>query len=154
MPVVSFAYVLLGICGFGLTPTFAQTQPQPQITTPITREVSGSPSSPGTADLAITSTVTARELRFNVVPSEQIEFSGSTGRQTGWSVERQNVPQHAEEGVTYRDIGVRLQITSVFSDIDRIVSDALGEAPLPESPTPQALPSNNPTPQLPNGTQP
>lgn len=149
----NFACALSGMCTFGSMPAFAQTQPQPQPSAPINREISGSPSLPETADLAITSTVTARELRFNVVPSsEKIEFSGSPERQTGWVVERQNIPEHAAEGVTYRDIGVRLQITSVFSDIDRIVSDALGETSLPENATIQVLPSNNPTPQLPKET--
>lgn len=145
---------ILSICSFGITPAFAQTQPQLQTSAPVSREISGSPSSPETADLAITSTVKARELRFNVVPnSEKIEFSGSPERQTGWVVERQNIPEHAAEGVTYRDIGVRLQITSVFSDIDRIVSDALGETLLLDT-TPQALPRENTMPQLPNGTLP
>lgn len=151
MPAARFAYAFLGICGFGVMPAFAQVQPQPQ----ITEEISGSPSSPETADIAITSNVTARELRFNVVPdSEKIQFSGSVGRQTGWIVERRNIPKHAEEGVTYRDIGVRLQITSVFSDIDSIVSDALGEAPGQERVNPQVLPSNTTAPRLPNGTLP
>lgn len=151
MPAARFAYALLGICGFGVTPAFAQVQPQPQ----VTAEISGSPSSPETADISITSNVTARELRFNVVPdSEKIEFSGSANRQTGWIVERRNIPKHAEEGVTYRDIGVRLQITSVFSNIDSIVSDVLGEAPGGESATPQVLPNNTTTPRPPNGTLP
>lgn len=152
MPVARFAYAFLGICGFGVMPAFAQVQPQPQ----ITEEISGSPSSPETADIAITSNVTARELRFNVVPdSEKIQFSGSAGRQTGWIVERRNIPKQVEEGVTYRDIGVRLQITSVFSDIDySIVSDALGEAPEQEKATIQVLPSNSTAPHLPNGTLP
>ena len=155
MPAARFAYALLGICGFAVTPAFAQVQPQPQITAPVTEEISGSPSLPEIADIAITSNVTARELRFNVVPdSQKIQFSGSAGRQTGWIVERRNVPKHAEEGVTYRDIGVRLQITSVFSDIDSIVSDVLGEAPGQEKATPQVLPNNTTAPRLPNGTLP
>lgn len=155
MPAARFAYFLLLICGFGVMPAFAQVQSQSQITAPVTEEISGSPSSPEIADIAITSNVTARELRFNVVPdSEKIQFSGSAGRQTGWIVERRNIPKHVEEGVTYRDIGVRLQVTSVFSDIDAIVSDALGEAPVQEKPTPQVLPSNTPAPRLPHGTLP
>lgn len=146
------AIALLGIWG-GVTPAFAQIQPQSPII-PDSREISGSPSAPETADIEITSTVTARELRFNVLPEkEKIHFSGSLGRQTGWIVERQNIPEHAKEGVTYRDVGVRLQITSVFSDIDAIVSDILGETPL-TNPNSQALPSTPKTPQLPKGTLP
>lgn len=149
LPLASLVSTMLGI-SVGIMPAFTQTQPQSR--TPD-REISGSPSSPETADLAITSTVTARELRFNVLPdSEEIQFSGSPERQTGWVVERRNIPQHAEEGVTYRDIGVRLQITSVFSDIDAIVSDALGEAPSTNNP--QALPITPKAPQPPKGTLP
>ncbi len=71
MPAARFAYAFLGICGFGVMPAFAQIQPQPQITAPVTEEISGSPSLPETADIAITSNVTARELRFNVVPDSE-----------------------------------------------------------------------------------
>jgi len=34
-----------------------------------------------------------------------------------------------QPGVTYRDIGIRLTITSIFADIERIVAEALGEVP-------------------------
>lgn len=132
------AYSLLTII-FGVTPAGAQT---PSSTASETTSVSGSPSSPETADIAITSKVTAREVRFNVVPNSKIEFSGSANRQTGWITQRRNIPRKVQPGVTYRNVGVNLQITSSFSEIERLVSDILGE------------PSNNVTPPLPQETQP
>ena len=37
-----------------------------------------------------------------------------------------------EPGVTYRNIGIQLKITSRFADIERIVAEALGEVPVTE----------------------
>ncbi len=103
------------------------------------------------ADLAITARVTARELRFEKVPNTKVEFTGKPRRQTLWQTERENLPGEVRPGVTYRDIGIRLRITSVFADIDRIVAEALGEKPLtddaPPAPQPQTDPPQSPPPQ-------
>lgn len=94
------------------------------------------------ADVSITGSVTASELRFDAVPNPTVEFPGRPERKTVWEAERTNLPRPAEPYVTYRDVGVRLKITSVFADIDRIVAEALGEvptsedAPAPETPQP------------------
>ena len=85
-----------------------------------------------TADIAITARVRAESLRFDVVPTPKVEFSGQPERNTVWEAERENLPTPVEPGVTYRDIGLRLKITSVFTDIDRIVAEALGEVPVSE----------------------
>jgi hypothetical protein len=74
--------------------------------------------------------VKARELRFDVVPNPSVEFPGQPARQTVWEAERENLPTPVQPGVTYRNIGIRLKITSIFSDIDRIVAEALGETPV------------------------
>jgi hypothetical protein len=112
------------------------------------------------ADLAITATVTAKELRFDVVPNPTVEFPGKPQRDTAWEAERDNLPRPVEPGVTYRNIGIRLKIVSRFADIERIVAEALGEVPVtdevrpPETTTPQ--PNTQPpasTPR-PNGGQP
>ncbi|HVG35850.1 MAG TPA: hypothetical protein VM911_22550 [Pyrinomonadaceae bacterium] len=89
------------------------------------------------ADLSITANVTARELRFEVVPDPKVEFPGKPERNTSWETERQNLPRPVQPGVTYRDIGIQLKITSVFADIDRIVAEALGEVPVTDDTTPQ-----------------
>ena len=98
--------------------------------------------SPATEDLSITANVTARELRFDVVPDPKVEFPGKPERNTVWEAERQNLPRPVEPGVTYRNIGIQLKITSVFADIDRIVAEALGEVPVRdnESPTQPTTP--------------
>lgn len=113
-----------------------------------------------TADLAITATVTAKELRFDVVPNPTVEFPGSPQRDTVWDAERDNLPRPVELGVTYRNIGIRLKIVSRFADIERIVAEALGEVPV----TDEVKPQENVTPQpssqppastsRPNGGQP
>ncbi len=108
-------------------PATAATPPQTAITEP---------------DLSITARVTARELRFEKVPNPKVEFTGKPERQTAWEAERENLPAQVQPGVTYRNIGITLRITSVFQDIERIVAEALGEIPVSEDSP--ASPSQNP----------
>lgn len=82
------------------------------------------------ADVAIIANVKARSLIFEAVPNPTVEFPGQPARDTVWEAQRENLPTPVQPGVTYRNIGIRLKITSVFRDIDRIVSEALGEIPL------------------------
>lgn len=103
------------------------------------------------ADVAITATVTARELKFEVVPNPIVEFPGSRHeRATVWEADRQNLPKPVEPGVTYRNIGIELRIVSRFADIDRIVAEALGEIPVADEnrrPTEMNQPATNANPE-------
>ena len=107
------------------------------------------PPSAESADVSITARVTARELRFEKVPNTSVEFTGKPKRETVWEADRVNLPPQVQPGVTYRDIGITLRITSVFADIDRIVAEALGEIPIsPDpAPAPDAAPPAPPRPQ-------
>ena len=95
-----------------------------------------------TADVAITAKVTAKELKFEVVPSPKVEFFGKPERKTEWSSERKNLPASVEPNVIYRDIGITLKIVSVFADMDKIVDEALGTKP----PADKTAPAENPAP--------
>ncbi|HYH87136.1 MAG TPA: hypothetical protein VEX60_16910 [Pyrinomonadaceae bacterium] len=90
------------------------------------------------ADLSITARVTARELRFEKVPNPKVEFTGQPRRETVWEAERENLPDEVQPGVTYRNVGITLRITSVFADIERIVAEALGEIPLSDDAQPRS----------------
>lgn len=94
------------------------------------------------ADLSITGSVTAKELKFESVPNPTVEFFGKPERKTLWEADRRNLPRPVEPGVTYRNIGIQLRIASRFADIERIVAEALGEIPVSD-----AAPLN----QTPNG---
>ena len=96
------------------------------------------------ADIAITAHVRARSLKFDVVPNPTVTFFGQPARDTVWEAQRENLPTPVEPGVTYRDIGIRLKITSVFRDIDRIVAEALGEIPVTEDQTVAGQPTDKP----------
>ena len=98
-----------------------------------------SPSPAAEPDLSLTAHVTARELRFTKVPNPTVEFPGRPERATVWEADRENLPREVRPGVTYRNVGVRLRITSVFADIDRIVAEALGEVPASDA-TPESAP--------------
>ena len=82
------------------------------------------------ADVAIIANITAKELRFEAVPNPTVEFLGKDKTQTIWHADRYNLPDKIEPGVTYRNIGIRLKITSRLADIERIVAEALGEVPI------------------------
>jgi hypothetical protein len=96
-------------------------------------------------DLSITAHVTAESLVFRKVPTPRVEFTGRPRRQTSWEAERTNLPERVQPGVTYRDIGITLRITSVFPDIERIVAEALGEVPAGAGPAPEDQRPDEPT---------
>lgn len=136
------------------TPSTANQPAQARDTQAPRAEESGAQS-----DLSITARVTAESLRFERVPNPRVEFTGEPRRETVWQSERQNLPQQVQPGVTYRDIGITLRITSVFADIDRIVAEALGEVPAtddtqtPAEPTPQPSAQPDARPQATPATQ-
>ena len=107
------------------------------------------------ADIAIIANITAEELRFEAVPNTSVEFLDKSKNQTIWQAERFNLPDKLEPGVTYRNIGIRLKITSRLADIERIVAEALGEIPIsdsneqPKAPLPAAAPVNSQRPATP-----
>jgi len=120
----------------------AQQTPQPTTQTPVAATPQNSTTPPAASsvssaasasqaepDLAITANVTARELLFEQVPNPRVDFTGHPERETVWDAARQNLPRPVQPGVTYRNIGIQLKITSRFADIDRIVAEALGEVP-------------------------
>jgi hypothetical protein len=135
----------------GATADAAQRKPRPAKPrpTPATRPVPKPSSEPEVklerlppdpdveaADIAITANIKAKSLVFEVVPNPTVEFPGTPERNTIWEAKRENLPTPVEPGVTYRDIGIRLKITSVFKDIDRIVAEALGEIPVSDDSKP------------------
>ena len=107
------------------------------------------------ADISITATVKAQSLRFDVVGNPTVEFTGKPDRTTLWEAERENLPRPVQPGVTYRDIGIRLKITSVFADIDRIVAEALGEVPTADAaPAGKSSDGKTPPPSKPETSNP
>ncbi len=88
------------------------------------------------ADIAIIADIKAETLLFEAVPNPKVEFPGNQKLKTVWEAFRDNLPNPVQPGVTYRNIGIRLKITSAFADIDRIVSEALGEVPVSDETKP------------------
>jgi hypothetical protein len=139
----------------------ATTTARPNNNTPeaLSQKDASQEVSPESADIAITATVTAKELRFEIVPNPTVEFPGKPKRDTVWEAERDNLPRPVEPGVTYRNIGIRLKIVSRFADIERIVAEALGEVPVTdEVQPPEKTPQTNTQPPAstsqPNGGSP
>ena len=73
------------------------------------KEGTGNPRNP---DIAIDAGVQMRELRFEKVPDPEVYFRGNTGRNSVWTSRRANLPDEVEEGVAYRDAGIRLRIAT------------------------------------------
>jgi hypothetical protein len=134
---VALMAAALQSAGFAQTPARRQTQTR-------SGQSQSQSEADAKADLSITARVTAESLRFEKVPNPRVEFTGRPERQTVWESERENLPQEVRPGVTYRDIGITLRITSVFADIDRIVAEALGEVTPSDDTRPAATPQTPP----------
>ena len=78
-------------------------------------------------DVLILANLTAKELEFETVPTPTVEFPGTHERKSIWTAERTNLPEEVQPGVTYRDIGIRLHISTRFAEIERIASEVLSE---------------------------
>ncbi len=77
------------------------------------KEGTGKPRNP---DIAIDAGVKMRELRFEKVPDPEVHFRGNTGRNSVWTSRRANLPDEVEEGVVYRDAGIRLRIATEIAE--------------------------------------
>jgi hypothetical protein len=84
---------------------------------------SASPRAAG-PELELVATVRAKALRFEKVPQVDVTFKGSGPHHTVWKTERVNLPIHPEAGVTYRDVAVRLTITSTIDELAQLLSKA------------------------------
>ena len=63
-------------------------------------------------DLSFDADVRMRELRFTRVPDPEVNFRGNTARNSVWVSRRTNLPEEVQEGLVYRDAGVRLRIAT------------------------------------------
>lgn len=127
-----------------LTPATAAQKPEQKSAAQAQKKESAPEPSPDNADISISGSVRERELHFEIVPNQKVEFSGTHKRNTESKSERNNLPESVQPGVTYRNIEIRFTITSIFSDIERIVSELLGRSSAPEEktePVKQAIPS-------------
>jgi hypothetical protein len=58
-------------------------------------------------DLDFFASVKAKEVKFGRVPEKRkVTYYGEPGHETDATVERENIPEEPEEGVTYRDVKV------------------------------------------------
>jgi hypothetical protein len=120
------AYALIWLCGCAvrLSAQAPETRPTPSPSpTPAAKPTPAAAAAvPAGAlpDLEITATVHFRQLRFDVVGEPRVEFTGTPERHTVWNAERIHLPRPVQPGVTYRDGGVRLTISSTFADLARL----------------------------------
>jgi len=73
-------------------------------------------------ELELVATVRAKVLRFDQVPKVDVVFRGK--RRTVWKTERVNLPARPEPGVVYRDVQVRLTITTNFEELGAMLQEA------------------------------
>jgi hypothetical protein len=130
-----FLTILISLCAAGYTSAQQPAQ------TPTPDEFNSDTSKD---DILILVNIKAKELKFDIVPNTTVEFPGTRHRSTIWVTQRQNLPEKVEPGVTYRDIGIQLRISSRFADIERIVKEALGEIPITDEPTTSSPPISSP----------
>jgi len=68
----------------------------------------------GDADLSITGTVRAKEIRFDQQPSVKVRFTGSKNRKTSFKSNRKNFPKPVVPGTTYKNPQVDFKILTKF----------------------------------------
>ncbi len=73
-------------------------------------------------DLVVT--FSARSLVFDEVPRVRMAFGGPGPRRAVWKVERTNLPARVERGVEYRDVKVRLTLSSTVDEFEALIEDA------------------------------
>lgn len=73
------------------------------------KEGTGKPQNP---DIALGADVKMSKLYFEEVPDPEVDFRGSTRRNSVWKSRRENLPDRAQEGVVYRDAKIRLRIAT------------------------------------------
>jgi hypothetical protein len=79
----------------------------------------------GRPDLDFFTSVKAKELRFGRVPEKNVRYYGEPAHETEVEVERDNIPQEPEEGVTYRDVEVRWSVAQrIVHPVDEDSTDA------------------------------
>jgi hypothetical protein len=88
------------------------TPPEPQ-----------APTSKG-PELELVALVRAKAIKFDDVPHIDVKFKGSGKRRTTWRTERVNLPMHPEPGVVYRDVAVRLTVTTTVDELGDLLAQA------------------------------
>ena len=73
------------------------------------KEGTGKPQDP---DIALDADVRMSELRFARVPDPEVNFRGSTRRDSVWTSRRTNLPDEVQENVVYRDAAIKLRIAT------------------------------------------
>jgi hypothetical protein len=121
----------------------ASPSPSPRPSaSPSPSPAAGAPAAGATSpDIEIIANVRWKELRFEQVGTPTVVFSGNPTNETVWEAERDNLPKPVQPGVTYRDGGIRLVISTRFQELAR----ALEEAAAPASSSPAASPSPSPS---------
>lgn len=65
----------------------------------------------GRPDLEFSTSAKAKEVRFGRVPERRkVTYYGEPGHDTDAKVERENIPEEPEAGVTYRDVKVDWEV--------------------------------------------
>ena len=63
-------------------------------------------------EIDFTANVKAQKLRFDEVPKTKVRFWGHPERDSVSGTERGALPEEVRQGITYRDVSVRLRIAS------------------------------------------
>jgi hypothetical protein len=84
-----------------------------------TQAPEGAAPAPPRPEIELVTTVRARSLRLDAIPRLDGVLRGAAGRRTSWRAERLNLPARPEPGVVYRDVEVRLTLST---DVDGLAA--------------------------------
>jgi hypothetical protein len=124
--------------------------PSPDATAVPAAAASGAKAEP---EIELVTTVRSRSVVFSEVPRVNVQFTGDGPRRTRWQVERVNLPAHVEPGVAYRDVVIRLKLTTTLSELAILARDAksasrglrVARGRGPDAAAPGSVPASPPT---------
>jgi hypothetical protein len=79
---------------------------------------------PSGGEIELVTTVRARALRLDAIPRLDGVLRGAAGRHTSWRAERSNLPARPEPGVVYRDVEVRLTLSTDVDGLAALLREA------------------------------
>jgi len=104
---------MLSIPGRGAAQSAPPAAPCPAAAAPADSARAAAPAA--AADVTILASVTIDELRFNAEPKGRVQVLGCGERDGLRVLERRNLPERVQPGVTYRDVRVSVEILGTLN---------------------------------------
>jgi hypothetical protein len=129
---IAFTVVSMAPCAAAAQQAAAQDPDEPALealalalaVAPAPPQAEGGADSVAEPRIDVVVSFAARSLVFDEIPRIRMAFGGPGPRRAVWKVERTNLPARVERGVEYRDVRVKLTLSSTVDEFESLVEDA------------------------------